>query len=79
MLLFLLHYIFLPEKLRRQKSLARYTPWGHKRVRHDLATKQYPHTGELISKIFLHKVFSQQLQIIKKKRHLLYMTDYSHL
>ena len=70
----LLHnYIFLPEKFHRQKSLAGYSPWGHKRVRHDLATKQYPHTGEIISKIFLLKVFSQQLQIIKKKRHLLYM------
>ena len=31
--------VFLPGKSHRQKSLAGYSPWGHKRVRHDLATK----------------------------------------
>ena len=32
--------VFLPEKSQRQRSLAGYSPWGHKRVRNDLATKQ---------------------------------------
>ena len=27
-------------KSHRQRSLAGYSPWGHKRIRHDLATKQ---------------------------------------
>ena len=31
--------VFLPGKSHGQKSLAGYSPWGH-RVRHDLATKQ---------------------------------------
>ena len=31
--------VFLPEKSHRQRSLAGYSPWGRKRVRHDLATK----------------------------------------
>ena len=30
--------VFLPGKSHRQKSLAGYSPWGHKRVRHVLAT-----------------------------------------
>ena len=32
--------IFLPGKSHGQRSLAGYSPWGHKRFRHDLATKQ---------------------------------------
>ena len=32
--------VFLPWKSRGQKSLAGHSPWGRKRVRHDLATKQ---------------------------------------
>ena len=30
----------LPMKSHRQRSLLGYSPWGHKRVEHDLATKQ---------------------------------------
>ena len=30
-------YVFLPGKPHAQRSLAGYSPWGHKRVRHDLA------------------------------------------
>ena len=33
---------FLPEKSHGQRSLAVHSPWGHKRVGHDLATKQPP-------------------------------------
>ena len=32
--------IFLPGISHGQRSLVGYNPWGHKRVRHDLATKQ---------------------------------------
>ena len=32
--------VFLPGKSHGQRSLAGYSPWGHKRVRHDIATKQ---------------------------------------
>ena len=32
--------VFLPGKSHRQRSLAGYSPWGQKRVEHDLATKQ---------------------------------------
>ena len=32
--------VFLPGKSHGQWSLAGYSPWGHKRIRHDLATKQ---------------------------------------
>ena len=34
--------VFLPGKSKShgQRSLVGYSPWGHKRVRHDLATKQ---------------------------------------
>ena len=34
--------LFLPGKSHRQRSLAGYSPWGLKRVGHDLATKQQP-------------------------------------
>ena len=33
--------VFLPGKSRRQRSLASYSPWGHKRVKHNLDTKQH--------------------------------------
>ena len=33
--------VFLPGKSQGQRSLADYSPWGHKRVRHDLAIKQF--------------------------------------
>ena len=38
--------VFLSEKSHGQRSLAGYNPWGHKRVRHNLATK-----GQLSSKL----------------------------
>ena len=34
------HLLFLPGKMHGQRSLAGYSPWGHKRVRHDFTTKQ---------------------------------------
>ena len=32
--------VFFPGKFHGQRSLAGYSPWGHKRVRHHLATQQ---------------------------------------
>ena len=32
--------IFLPGKYHGHRNLAGYSPWGHKRDRHDLVTKQ---------------------------------------
>ena len=32
--------VFLPGKSKGQRNLMGYSPWGHKRVRYDLATKQ---------------------------------------
>ena len=34
--------IFLPRKFHGQTNLVGYSPWGHKRVRHDLVTKKPP-------------------------------------
>ena len=36
--------IFLPGESHGQRSLAGYSPWGHKRVGHDLTTKTPPRT-----------------------------------
>jgi len=35
--------VFLLGKSHGQRTLAGYSPWGHKRVRHNLATKQQQH------------------------------------
>ena len=32
--------VFLPREFHRQRGLVGYSPWGYKRVGHDLATKQ---------------------------------------
>ena len=37
-----LQYSCLENSIDRE-ALAGYSPWGHKRVRHDLVTKQQPH------------------------------------
>ena len=34
------HSSILPGKTHGQRSMVDYSPWGHQRVRHDLATKQ---------------------------------------
>ena len=38
--------VFLPGKSHEQRSLAGYSPLGHKRVRHDLVTKQTKEWGK---------------------------------
>ena len=44
--------VILPGKSHRQRRLVGYSPWGHKRVRHDLTTKQqlsFKHTLQKLS------------------------------
>ena len=43
--------VFLPGESQGQKSLAGYSPWGCKRVGHDLATKQQQSQREKIGNI----------------------------
>ena len=57
--------VFLPGESHGQKSLAGCSPWGHKRARHDLATKQQCiviyktfNTGKIIESLF-RILFSQ--------------------
>ena len=40
--------VFLPGEFHGQRSLAGYSPWGHKRVRHNLVTKQQQQQHTLI-------------------------------
>ena len=43
--------LFLPGKSHRQRKLSGYSPWGLKRVGHDLATKQqlcYKETWKIV-------------------------------
>ena len=44
--------LFLPGKPHGQRSLAGYSLWGHKRVRHDLATKTTKQETAMVSKVF---------------------------
>ena len=43
--------VFLPGKSHRQRSLVGYSPWGHKRVGHDLITKQQQGRKTKLSKM----------------------------
>ena len=40
--------VFLPGKSHGQRILEGYSPWGHKRVRHNLVTKQQQHTSLVV-------------------------------
>ena len=45
--------VFLPEKSQGQRNLAGYSPWGHKHLRHDLATKPPPPLRMLLNVLLL--------------------------
>ena len=45
--------VFLPRKSHGQRSLAGYSPWGHKRVGHDLATKQHQPTNQSLGLVLV--------------------------
>ena len=40
--------VLLPGRSHRQRSLAGYSPWGHRRVRHDLVIKQQQSCSRLV-------------------------------
>ena len=39
----------LPGKSHGQRNLVGYSPWGHKRIRHDLATKQQQYNTNFLA------------------------------
>ena len=59
--------VFLPEKSHGQRSLVGYSPWGHKTVRHNTATKQQqpnPLKGTILHSFihsFIQKAFTECL------------------
>ena len=52
----------LPGKSHGERSLVGYRPWGHKRVRHDLATKQQ-HGCEHVSRLQSAGCFTERVVI----------------
>ena len=46
--------VFLPGKFHEQRSLANYSLWGCKRVKHDLANKQFHHLVNLLTIVSFH-------------------------
>ena len=46
--------VFLPGKFHEQRSMANYSLWGCKRVKHDLANKQFHHLVNLLTIVSFH-------------------------
>ena len=46
--------VFLPGESHGQTSLVDYSPWCHKRVRHDLVTEQKPETTTEAYSLYIH-------------------------
>ena len=55
--------VFLPGKSHGQRSLAGYSPWGLKKVGHDLVTKQQQHFKLHICPPFQNKISVSAIQI----------------
>ena len=56
--------VFLPGKSQGQRSLAGYSPWGHKSVRHGLTTKQQQrcsHQESQCTEVWLYIVLDWQI------------------
>ena len=56
--------VFLPGKSRGQKSLASYSPWGHRRVRHDLASKYQQCLGH--DRTYKKETVNELIHLVKK-------------
>ena len=61
---------FLPGKSLGQRSLESCSPWGYKRVRHDLVTKQKQTSLLTITKIWKHLKCPLRSEWIKKMRYI---------
>ena len=48
--------VFLPEKSHGQRSLVGYSSWDHRRVRHDLVTRQHQHKYTFLQAFFLYQL-----------------------
>ena len=59
--------LFLPRESHGQRSLVDCSPWGCKRIRHDLATKQYSFSKHLLILFTLYQVPIQMMGIEDKK------------
>ena len=71
--------MFLPEKSHGQRSLAGYTLWGGKRVRHDLATKQQQqqHSKRIPGSFLIIKVKNFWDLGLRQKRWFVIATDFA--
>ena len=66
-----LQFSFLPGKYHGQRSLVGYSPWGHKRVGHDVETKQQQHNTDEPC-----KYYTKWKKLIPKKNQILYESIY---
>ena len=58
--------VSLPGKSHRQRSLASYSPWGHKESRHDVGTNQHHHLNLLCFALFvIHRDYKILLFLTK--------------
>ena len=53
--------VLLPKESHGQRILAGYSPWGRKRLRHDLATKDQQQDGNKEESVFKHRVNKERL------------------
>ena len=57
--------VFLPGNSHGQRNLAGYSPWGCKKVGHDLATEQHPHPVKRLGKNIKIKRYLFVINVIK--------------
>ena len=55
--------VLLPGKSHGQRSLAGYSPWGHKRVRHDLVIKQKNFLSGITCIFFLSIILFYKMKV----------------
>ena len=67
--------VFLPGKSHGQKSLVGYSPWGHKRVGHDLWTKPPPWHWSQTCILWLHILKHMWLELLNLLAHPLFYSS----
>ena len=60
----------LPGKSHGQRSLVDYSPWGHKRVRHNLAIKQQQSSRLVLKDVSITIIITELFVTGKKERNL---------